>query len=168
MNWIGIIILIGVLLLLITTGMIVNYKWKTSIIRWWKKYRVFRLIEKKGKFSMKTNTKIEMIKMLICEGKTLEEKGLNMIPNDESEEYAIWANKVYIFNEKYLQNNPLHIRIHNVSQGYKIYKDSYKEIMALLTAVLEMLTVDYESSNDNNNPTTKTKSEEVFVVEGHE
>ena len=67
-----------------------------------------------------------------------------------------------------MQNNPLHIRIHNVSQGYKIYKDSYKEIMALLTAVLEMLTVDYESSNDNNNPTTKTKSEEVFVVEEHE
>ena len=41
-NWIDVLILIGVLLLLITTGMIVNYKWKTPIIRWWKKYRVFK------------------------------------------------------------------------------------------------------------------------------
>ena len=44
MNWIEWLILIGVMLLLITTGMIVNYKWKTPIIRWWKKYRVFKFI----------------------------------------------------------------------------------------------------------------------------
>ena len=44
MNWIEGLILIGVMLLLITTGMIVNYKWKTPIIRWGKKYRVFKFI----------------------------------------------------------------------------------------------------------------------------
>ena len=36
--------LIGVVILLITTGLIVNYKWKAQIIRWWKKYRVMKFV----------------------------------------------------------------------------------------------------------------------------
>ena len=122
---------------------------------------------------MKTNkndTKniIEVVGMLISEGKEIKKKGLKTIPKDGSEEYAIWMNKVFSFNEQYLQDNPLHVRIHNASQGYNIYEDSYKEIMTSLTAVLEMLTIECKSSNDEFPKTTDTGNKKVFVVYGHD
>ncbi len=44
MKWFELVTLVGVAVLLITTGLIVNYKWKEHIIRWWKKYRVMKFI----------------------------------------------------------------------------------------------------------------------------
>lgn len=43
-NLIELSILIGVVILLITTALIVKYKWKDKIIRWWKKYRIMKFI----------------------------------------------------------------------------------------------------------------------------